>query len=55
MKIFPAVYLVETNRPKKRVQVLLSEKELNKLSEKSPNIFKKSNSDCYMARPSVTF
>ena len=55
MKIFPAVYLVNTNRPKERVQVLLSKKELNELPEKRPNIFKKSNFDCYMARPSVTF
>ena len=53
--IFPAVYFVNTNLPKERVQVLLSEKELNRLPDDSPNIFKRSNIDRYMERPSATF
>ena len=54
-KIFPEVYFVNTNPPEERVQVLLSEKELSKLPDNSQNIFKKSNIDRYMERPSATF
>ena len=46
--IFSTIYFVNTNHPEKRVQGLLSEKELNKLPDYSPNIFKKSNIDCYI-------
>ena len=49
------MYLVNTNHPEKRVEVLLSEKELNELPDDSPNIFKKSNIDRYVERPSATF
>ena len=38
-----------------RVQVLLPEKELSKLADDNPNIFKRSNIDCYMERASATF
>ena len=34
-----------TNQPEERVQVLLSEKELSKLPDDDPNIFKKLNID----------
>ena len=34
-----------TNQPEERVQVLLTEKELSKLPDDSPNIFKKLNID----------
>ena len=54
-RIFPAVYFVNTNPREERVQVLLSEKESSKPPDDSPNIFKKSNIDCYMERPSATF
>ena len=54
-RIFPAVYFVNTNLPEGGVQVLLSEKELSKLPDNSPNIFKKSNINHYMERPSATF
>ena len=54
-RIFPAVYFVNTNPPEERVKVLLSQKELCKLPDDSPNIFKKSNIDCYIERPSATF
>ena len=37
------------------VQVLLSEKELTKLPDDSPNILKKSNNDSYMEKPCATF
>ena len=40
-RIFPGVYFVNTNPPKERVQVLLSEKELSKLPDDSPKILKK--------------
>ena len=53
-RTFPAVYFVSTNITRKRVQVLLSEKELRELPDDSPNIFKKSNIDRYMERTSVT-
>ena len=39
-RIFPAVYFVNTNPPEERIQVLLSEKELSKLPDNSPNIFR---------------
>ena len=35
--------------------MLLSEKELSELPDDSPNIFKKSDIDNYMERPSATF
>ena len=53
-RIFRAVYLVNTNLPKERVQVLLSENELSELPDDSPDIFKKSNIDCFAERPSAT-
>ena len=37
------------------VQVLLPQKELSKLLDDSPNIFKKSYIDCYMERKNATF
>ena len=54
-RVFPAAYFVNTNPPEGRVQVLLSEKELNKLPDNSPNISKKSNINRYMERPSAIF
>ena len=54
-RIFPAVYFVNINPPEERVKVLFSEKELSDLPDHSPNIFKKSNIDRYMKRPSATF
>ena len=54
-RIFPVVYFVNTNLPDQRVQVLLSENELSKLPDNSPNIFKKSNIGSYMKRPNETF
>ena len=54
-RIFPAVYFVNTNPPEGRVQVLNSGKELSKLPDNNPNIFKKSNIDRYMGRPNTTF
>ena len=55
MTIFPAVYLVYTNHPKERFQVILSEKELSELSDNGSNDFKKSSIGCYMERASSTF
>ena len=40
-RIFAAVYFCNINPTDERVQVLLSEKELNKTPDDSPNIFKK--------------
>ena len=54
-KISPVKYFVSTNLPEERVQVLLPEKELSQLSEDSPTIFKTSNIDRYMERPSATY
>ena len=54
-RIFPAVHFLNTNLQEERVQVLLSEKELTELQDDSPNIFKKSNIDRYVERPSETF
>ena len=42
-RTFSAVCFVNTNHPQERVQVLIPEKKLSKLSEDSPNTFKKSN------------
>ena len=42
-RIFPAVYFVNTNPPEERVEVLLPEKELSRLRDDSPTIFKKFN------------
>ena len=53
--IFPTVYFVNTNLPEERVQVLLPEKELSRLPDDSTNVFKRSNIDRYMERPSATF
>ena len=52
-RIFPAVHFINTNLPKERVQVLLPGKELSRLLDDSPNIFKRSNIDCYMERASA--
>ena len=38
-----------------RVQVLLSENELCEVTDNSPKIFKKSNIDRYLERPSAIF
>ena len=54
-RIFPAVHFVNTNLPEERVQVLLPEKELSELPDDSLNIFKRSNIDRYMERPSSRF
>ena len=54
-RIFPAVYFVNTNLQEKIIQVLLLEKGLCRLPDDSPNIFKRSNIDLYMERPSATF
>ena len=48
-RIFPAVCFVNTILPEERVQVLLLEKERSELPGDSPNIFKKSNINRYMA------
>ena len=49
------MYFVNTNLPEERVQISLPEKELRTLPDDSPNIFKRSNIDCYMESPSATF
>ena len=49
------MYFVNTNLQEERVQVLLPEKEPSWLPDDSPNIFKRSNIDRYMERPSATF
>ena len=49
------MYFVNFNLPEERFQVLLSEKELSRLPDDRPNIFKRSNIDRYMERPSATF
>ena len=49
----PAVYFVNTTLTEKRVRV--SEKQLSELPDDSPNIFKKSNIEHYMERPSALF
>ena len=54
-RFFAAVYFINTNPPEERVQVLLSDKELNELPDNSPKFFKKSNIDHYMGRPSAAF
>ena len=54
-RVFPAVYFFNTNLPEGKVQVLLPEKELSKLPDNSSNIFKRSNIDRYVERPSATF
>ena len=54
-RIFLASYFVNNNLPEERVQVLLSEKELRKLPDDSPNNFKKENTDRYMERTIATF
>ena len=54
-RIFLALYCVNTNPPEEGVKVLLSEKGLSKLPDVGPNIFKKSNIDRCMERPSATF
>ena len=55
LSIFLAVYFVNTNLPEQRIEVLLPEKELSELPDDSLNIFKRSNIDRYMERPSATF
>ena len=54
-RIFSAVYFVKTSLPEEKVQILLSEKELSKLPDDNQKIFKKSNIDRYVERPSATF
>ena len=54
-RIFLAVYFVNTNLPEDRIQVLLPEKELSELPDNTLNIFKRSNTVCYMARLSSAF
>ena len=49
--IFPAIYFVNTNTLDEKVQVLLSGQNL----DDCPKIFKKSNIDRHMKRPSATF
>ena len=53
--IFLAFYFVNKKAPEERVQVCLSEKDLRELPENGPNIFKKSNIDPYMEKPSAKF
>ena len=52
---FPTVYFINIYPPEERVQVLPSEKELSILPDYSPNIFKNSDIDYFMERPSATF
>ena len=54
-RIFPAMYFVNTNLPKERVQILLLERERSELRGDSPNILKKSNIKRYMERPNAAF
>ena len=54
-RIISAVYFVNNNLSEKRGKVLLPEKELSRPADDCPNIFKRSNIDCYMERPSATF
>ena len=54
-KILPAVYFVNTDLPKERFHVLLSEKKLRELSDPSTNIFKRSYVDRSLKRASATF
>ena len=54
-RIFQAAHFVNTNLTEERVQALLSEKELGELPDNSSNLFKKSNINRYMERPSATF
>ena len=49
------LYFVNKNLPDERVEILLSDKELNKLPENSPNVLKKSNINLYVERPGATF
>ena len=49
------MYFVKTSLSEERVQILLSEKELSKLPDGSQKIFKKSNIDRNVKRPSATF
>ena len=48
--IFLAGCFVNTYPQEERVQVLISQRELSKVTGDSPNIFKKSNIDRYMER-----
>ena len=54
-RIFPAAYFVNTSLPEEIIQVLLPAKNLSKLPDDSPNIFKRSNIDHYMEKPSASF
>ena len=54
-RVFVAAYFVNINPLEERFPVLPSVKELSKLPADSPNIFKKSNINCYIERPSATF
>ena len=54
-RIFPAVYFVNTNLPEQRTEVLLNEKELNKLPDESAYIFKMRNTNRYIDRSNARF
>ena len=49
-----SLFTSHENLPDKRFQVLRLEKEFSKLPGDSPNIFQRSNIECYMERPSAT-
>ena len=53
-RIFPAVYFVNIKLSEETIEVLLPEKEPSELPDDSKNIFKRSNIDRYMERPSAT-
>ena len=52
-RIFPTVCFVNPHLPEKGI--CIKKKELRELPDYSPKIFKKSNIDRYMERPSATF
>ena len=54
-RVFLAVNFVNTNVPEGRTQVLLSGKEVKKLRDEGPDIFKKLNIDWHIDRPNVLF
>ena len=49
-RIFPAAYFVNTSLSEEIIQALLPAKNLSKLPDDSPNIFKRSNIDRYMVK-----
>lgn len=54
-RVFATVHLVNTNVAEERIEVLLSQKELNELPDDSPNILKKFNINQYTVRPNAIF